>query len=130
MKVHCINILFFALPLNILVNDQSNYKIPKRTSNSQLTKSHRYLCECELYAAANYDNDPQMKRVMQQFGDRTTQRFKEYEERMKTARQKCKEKCDKEIQKIILKDKLEKELTEKLFTLQTDISTDDIPTCV
>ncbi|ETW41643.1 hypothetical protein PFNF135_03798 [Plasmodium falciparum NF135/5.C10] len=49
---------------------------------------------------------------------------------MKTTRQKCKEKCDKEIQKIILKDKLEKELTEKFATLQTDIQSDAIPTCV
>ncbi|EWC75614.1 surface antigen [Plasmodium falciparum UGT5.1] len=49
---------------------------------------------------------------------------------MKTTRQKCKERCDKEIQKIILKDKLEKELAEKFVTLQTDISINDIPTCV
>ncbi|ETW45474.1 hypothetical protein PFNF135_00395 [Plasmodium falciparum NF135/5.C10] len=71
-----------------------------------------------------------MKRVMQQFVDRTTQRFHEYDERMKTTRQKCKDKCDKEIQKIILKDKLEKELTENFVTLQTDIQSDSIPTCI
>ncbi|EWC75612.1 surface antigen [Plasmodium falciparum UGT5.1] len=71
-----------------------------------------------------------MKRVMQQFVDRTTQRFHEYDERMKTTRQKCKDQCDKEIQKIILKDKLEKELMDKFATLQTDIQNDAIPTCV
>ncbi|ETW41638.1 hypothetical protein PFNF135_03793 [Plasmodium falciparum NF135/5.C10] len=71
-----------------------------------------------------------MKRVMQQFVDRTTQRFHEYDERMKTTRQKCKDKCHKEIEKIILKDKLEKELNEKLLTLQTDIQSDSIPTCI
>ncbi|EWC76151.1 surface antigen [Plasmodium falciparum UGT5.1] len=71
-----------------------------------------------------------MKAVMQQFVDRTTQRFQEYDERMKTPRQKCKERCDKEIQKIILKDKIEKELAEKFATLQTDIQSDSIPTCV
>ncbi|EUR81791.1 hypothetical protein PFBG_00171 [Plasmodium falciparum 7G8] len=71
-----------------------------------------------------------MKRVMQQFEDRTTQRFHEYDERMKTTRQKCKDKCDKEIQKIILKDKLEKELMDKFATLDTDIQSDAIPTCV
>ncbi|ETW44408.1 hypothetical protein PFNF135_00975 [Plasmodium falciparum NF135/5.C10] len=71
-----------------------------------------------------------MKRVMQQFVDRTTQRFHEYDERMKTTRQKCKEQCDKEIQKIILKDKLEKELMDKFATLQTDIQNDAIPTCI
>ncbi|ETW40234.1 hypothetical protein PFNF135_05462 [Plasmodium falciparum NF135/5.C10] len=67
---------------------------------------------------------------MQQFEDRTSQRFHEYDERMKTTRQKCKDKCDKEIQKIILKDKLEKELMNKFATLQTDIQSDAIPTCV
>ncbi|EWC89217.1 hypothetical protein PFNF54_01994 [Plasmodium falciparum NF54] len=71
-----------------------------------------------------------MKEVMQQFEDRTSQRFHEYDERMKTTRQKCKDKCDKEIQKIILKDKLEKELMDKFATLQTDIQNDAIPTCV
>ncbi|ETW49671.1 hypothetical protein PFMALIP_02294 [Plasmodium falciparum MaliPS096_E11] len=71
-----------------------------------------------------------MKEVMQQFEDRTSQRFHEYDERMKTTRQKCKDKCDKEIQKIILKDKLEKELMDKFATLQTDIQSDSIPTCV
>ncbi|EWC86101.1 hypothetical protein PFNF54_04832 [Plasmodium falciparum NF54] len=45
-------------------------------------------------------------------------------------RKQCKDQCDKEIQKIILKDKIEKEFTEKLSTLQTDITTKDIPTCV
>ncbi|SOS81798.1 PIR protein, putative [Plasmodium sp.] len=89
----------------------------------------RLLCECELYMS-NYDNDPEMKKVMQQFHDRTTQRFQEYDERMQNTRQECKDQCDKDIQKIILKDKLEKELTEKFSTLQTDIQNDDIPTCV
>ncbi|ETW49759.1 hypothetical protein PFMALIP_02293 [Plasmodium falciparum MaliPS096_E11] len=67
---------------------------------------------------------------MQQFHDRTTQRFQEYDERLQEKRQVCKDTCDKEIQKIILKDKLEKELTEKFVTLDTNIATKDIPTCV
>ncbi|EUT75437.1 hypothetical protein PFAG_05999 [Plasmodium falciparum Santa Lucia] len=71
-----------------------------------------------------------MKTGMQQFHDRTTQRFQEYDERMKTTRQKCREQCDKEIQKIILKDKIEKELMHKFATLHTDIQSDAIPTCV
>ncbi|KNC38181.1 rifin [Plasmodium falciparum RAJ116] len=45
-------------------------------------------------------------------------------------KQKCKEQCEKDIQKIILKDKIEKELAEKFVTLQTDISINDLPTCV
>ncbi|KOB84859.1 hypothetical protein PFDG_00180 [Plasmodium falciparum Dd2] len=125
MKDHYINILLFALPLNILVYNQRNYYITPRH-----TETNRSLCECELYSPTNYDSDPEMKRVMQQFVDRTTQRFHEYDERMKTTRQKCREQCDKEIQKIILKDKLEKELMDKFATLQTDIQSDAIPTCV
>ncbi|SPJ11207.1 PIR protein [Plasmodium sp. DRC-Itaito] len=126
MKVHYINILLFALPLNILVNSNK-----RNTSiTPQHTQINRSLCECELYAPVNYDNDPQMKEVMQQFEDRTTQRFKEYDERMVEKRKQCKEQCDKEIQKIILKDKLEKELMDKFATLDTDIQNDAIPTCV
>ncbi|ETW33222.1 hypothetical protein PFTANZ_06057 [Plasmodium falciparum Tanzania (2000708)] len=125
MKVHYINILLFALPRNILVNTHKKSSITPR--HIQTT---RLLCECELFAPQNYDNDPEMKRVMQQFHDRTTQRFQEYDENLKEKRQICKEKCDKEIQKIILKDKLEKELTEKFVALDTNITTKDIPTCV
>ncbi|KNC37624.1 rifin [Plasmodium falciparum RAJ116] len=124
MKVHYINILLFAVPLNILVNTNKKSSITPR--HIQTT---RLLCECELYIP-NYDNDPEMKRVMQQFHDRTTQRFQEYDEKLKEKRQICKDKCDKVIQKIILKDKIEKELTEKLVTLDTNIATKDIPTCV
>ncbi|SOV81633.1 rifin PIR protein, putative [Plasmodium reichenowi] len=125
MNVHCINILLFAVPLNIL--DYNKNKPQTTPRHTQITRS---LCECELYAPANYDNDPQMKSVIQQFKDRTTQRLHEYDERMKTTRQKCKDRCDKEIQKIILKDKLEKELMDKFATLETDIQNDAIPTCV
>ncbi|SPJ09181.1 rifin PIR protein,putative [Plasmodium sp. DRC-Itaito] len=55
-----------------------------------------------------------MKSVIQQFDDRTSQRFEEYEERMKDKRQKRKEERDKNIQKIIEKDKMEKTLEEKI----------------
>ncbi|SOV74852.1 rifin PIR protein, putative [Plasmodium reichenowi] len=127
MKVHYINILLFALPLNILAYNKNKPSITHHTPKIPITRS---LCECELYAPANYDNDPQMKRIMQQFHDRISQRLRDYDERMKTTRQKCKDKCDKEIQKIILKDKLEKELMDKFCTLDTDIQSDAIPTCV
>ncbi|SOV84037.1 rifin PIR protein, putative [Plasmodium reichenowi] len=125
MMVHYINILFFALPLNILAHNNNN-----KPHTTHHTHTNRSLCECELYAPANYDNDPQMKAVMDNFNKQTQQRFHEYDERMKTTRQKCKEQCDKEIQKIILKDKLEKELMDKFTTLETKINTDDIPTCI
>ncbi|KNC37368.1 rifin [Plasmodium falciparum RAJ116] len=78
----------------------------------------RLLCECELYMS-NYDNDPEMKRVMQQFHDRTTQRFQEYDEGLQEKRQICKDKY-----------KIEKELNEKFSALHTDIQSDDIPTCI
>ncbi|KNC35658.1 rifin [Plasmodium falciparum RAJ116] len=125
MKVHYINMLLFALPLNILKHNQRNHK-----STTLHTQNNRSLCECELYAPANYDSDTEMKRVMENFSKQTQHRFHEYDERMKTTRQKCREQCDKEIQKIILKDKLEKELMDKFATLQTDIQNDAIPTCV
>ncbi|ETW32028.1 hypothetical protein PFFCH_00554 [Plasmodium falciparum FCH/4] len=128
MKIHYTNILLFPLKLNILVNTHQKSSITAR--HTQKIPTTRSLSECELYAPVNYYSDPQMKEVMDNFNKQTQQRFHEYDERMKTTRQKCKEKCDKEIQKIILKDKLEKELTEKFATLQTDIQSDAIPTCV
>ncbi|KOB63472.1 hypothetical protein PFHG_05209 [Plasmodium falciparum HB3] len=125
MKVHYINILLFALPLNILEHNKNE---PHTTPNH--TQTTRSLCECKLYSPANYDSDPEMKRVMQQFEDRTTQRFHEYDEKMQSKRIQCKDRCDKEIQNIILKDKLEKQMVEQLTTLETKIDTDDIPTCI
>ncbi|CAG25176.1 rifin [Plasmodium falciparum NF54] len=128
MKIHYTNILLFALPLNILVN---THKKPHTTArHTQKIPTTRSLSECELYAPVNYYSDPQMKEVMDNFNKQTQQRFHEYDERMKTTRQKCKDKCDKEIQKIILKDKLEKELMDKFATLDTDIQSDAIPSCV
>ncbi|CDO61657.1 rifin [Plasmodium reichenowi] len=127
MKVHYINILLFALPLNILVYNQRNHK--NTTHHTPKIPTTRLLCECDLYMS-NYDNDLEMKVVMENFNKQTQQRFEEYDDRMKTTRQKYKDKCDKEIQKIILKDKLEKELMDKFATLQTDIQSDAIPTCV
>ncbi|SOV81647.1 rifin PIR protein, putative [Plasmodium reichenowi] len=129
MKVHYINILLFVLPLNIFAHNNNNKSsiAPRHTPKIPTT---RLLCKCELYAPANYDSDLEMKRVMENFNKQTQQRFHEYDERMKTTRQKCKDRCDKEIQKIILKDKLEKELMDKFATLQTDIKNDAIPTCI
>ncbi|SOV76081.1 rifin PIR protein, putative [Plasmodium reichenowi] len=124
MKVYYINILLFALPLNILEHNQRNHKSP--TSHTYINRS---LCECDIYMP-NYNSDPQMKKVMDNFSKQTQQRFREYDERMKTTRQKCKDRCDKDIQKIILKDKLEKQMAEQLTTLETKIYTDDIPTCI
>ncbi|CDO61626.1 rifin [Plasmodium reichenowi] len=126
MKVHYINILLFAIPLNILAYNNNN----KSYTTQHHKPTTRLLCECELYAPANYDNDTEMKTVMDNFNKQAQQRFHEYDNRMKTTRQKCKDQCAKEIQKIILKDKLEKQMAQQFATLQTDIQSDAIPTCI
>ncbi|SOS81629.1 PIR protein, putative [Plasmodium sp.] len=130
MKIHYINILLFAHSLNILVSSPKNLSITLHTRINKPTKPHRLLCECELYALQNYDNDVEMKKVKKNFDRQTSQRFEEYNERMIKNKYKCKDQCDKDIQKIILKDKIEKELTEKFSTLDTNLTTKDIPTCV
>ncbi|EUR78021.1 hypothetical protein PFBG_00875 [Plasmodium falciparum 7G8] len=124
MKVHYINILLFSLPLNILAHNKN-----KPSITPHHTPTTRLLWECDIYMP-NYDNDPQMKEVMEYFNKQTQQRFHEYNERIQEKRKQCKERCDKEIEKIILKDKLEKELMDKIVTLDTDIQSDAIPTCV
>ncbi|SOS81880.1 PIR protein, putative [Plasmodium sp.] len=73
------------------------------------TTTSRVLSECDLYMP-NYDKDPDMKSVRENFDRQTSERFEEYDERMITNRQKYKEQCDKDIQKIILKDKIDKSL--------------------
>ncbi|SOV83917.1 rifin PIR protein, putative [Plasmodium reichenowi] len=129
MKVHYINILLFALPLNIFVTlcHVNTHKKPSITPCH--THNNRSLCECDLYIP-NYDSDPQMKKVMDNFNKHTQQRFHEYDDRMIEKRKQCKDKCDKEIQKIILKDKLEKQMEQQFTILETKIGTDDIPTCI
>ncbi|SOS80104.1 rifin [Plasmodium sp. gorilla clade G1] len=134
MKFNSPNILLFSLSLNILllsseVHNQGNHYITHHIPIKKPIKSHRSLCECELYMS-NYDNDPEMKAVIQDFDRQASERFEEYNKRMIKNRKKCKEQCEKDIQKIILKDKIEKELAEKFMTLETNIDTSDIPTCV
>ncbi|SPJ10047.1 rifin PIR protein,putative [Plasmodium sp. DRC-Itaito] len=88
MKLHYSRRFLFALPLNILV-------------------------KCDTPSSV-YDNDVDIKSVIKQFFDRTSQRFEEYEERMKVKRQKYKEQRDKNAEQIIEKDKMEKSLGEKV----------------
>ncbi|CDO62027.1 rifin [Plasmodium reichenowi] len=132
MKIHYINKLLFSLSLNMLLSSQvyNQRNHNSTTYHTPKIPTTRLLCECELYAPANYDNDPEMKKVIENFNKQTQQRFEEYDDRMQSKRKHCKDKCDKEIQKIILKDNLEKELMDKFSTLQTDIQSDSIPTCV
>ncbi|SOS81706.1 PIR protein, putative [Plasmodium sp.] len=122
--LHYCRVLLFSLPLNILVhNKNKSYITPQHTRNTRL------LCECELYKPI-YDDDPEMKKVLHDFDRQTSQRFKEYNERMQEKRKKCKEQCDKDIQKIILKDKIEKQMEEKFSALETNIDSNDISTCI
>ncbi|SCM18845.1 PIR protein, putative [Plasmodium sp.] len=117
-------VLLFSVPLNILVyNKNKPYVTPLHIRNTRL------LCECELYTSI-YDNDSEMKKVLQDFDRQTSQRFKEYNGRMQEKRKNCKEQCDKNIQKIILKDKIEKQMEEKFSALEKNIDSNDIPTCI
>ncbi|SPJ09689.1 rifin PIR protein,putative [Plasmodium sp. DRC-Itaito] len=116
MKLQYSNILLFVIPLNILVTSSSNAHNKNKayiTSHQKLRYTSRVLSECDTQSS-NYDKDTGMKSVMQQFVDRTSQRFEEYKERLKEKRQKRKEERDKNIQKIIEKDKMEKSLEQKI----------------
>ncbi|EWC90591.1 hypothetical protein PFNF54_00599 [Plasmodium falciparum NF54] len=86
---------------------------PSITSHHTPITTSRVLSEKDLQSSI-YDNDADMKSVKENFDRRTSQRFEEYEERVKDKRQKCKEQRDKDIQKIVLKDKMEKNLAEKV----------------
>ncbi|ETW58188.1 hypothetical protein PFMC_05915 [Plasmodium falciparum CAMP/Malaysia] len=131
MRIHYINMFLFSLMFNILLNVHKNhYNTTLHTPNTTKIPTTRLLCECELYAPPNYNNDPEMKQVMDNFHHQTQQRFHEYEQRLIKNRKECKEQCEQNIQKLILKEKVEKELKEKFSALQIDISTHDIPTCV
>ncbi|SPJ08694.1 rifin PIR protein,putative [Plasmodium sp. DRC-Itaito] len=115
MKVHNTKILLFFFPLNILLtlyqehNNNEAHTAPHYTPTTTL----RGLSECDIQSSI-YDKNEEMKSVKDNFDRQTSQRFEEYEERMKDKRQKHKEERDNNIQKIIEKDKMEKSLTEKI----------------
>ncbi|SOV78707.1 rifin PIR protein, putative [Plasmodium reichenowi] len=123
MKLHYSKILLFALPLNILAHNNKNKQ--SITLHTTHTRTTRLLCECELYAPVNYDNDPQMKEVMDNFNKQTQERFHEYKESCKVNESNVKNNVIRKFKK-----KLEKELMDKFVTLHTDIQSDAIPTCV
>ncbi|ETW57996.1 hypothetical protein PFUGPA_00005 [Plasmodium falciparum Palo Alto/Uganda] len=114
MKLLYSNILLFALALNILLTSYyaHNKNKPYVTPHTPTT-TLRVLSECDLYMS-NYDKDPDMKSVKENFDRQTSQRFEEYEERMQEKRKKRKEQCDKNIQEIIEKDRKDKLLAEKV----------------
>ncbi|SCM18797.1 PIR protein, putative [Plasmodium sp.] len=109
MKLLYPKILLFSLLLNILSHNKNK---PYITTHTPTTTS-RVLIECNIYMP-NYDNDPDMNSVRENFHKQTEQRIHEYDKLMIKNRRKFKEKCDKEIQKIILEDKVKKSLAEKV----------------
>ncbi|CDO61537.1 rifin [Plasmodium reichenowi] len=113
MKVHYINILLFALPLNVLVKLCHEHNQRNHKSTTSHTQTNRSLCECDIQSS-NYDKDAQIKSVKENFDRKTSQRLREYDERMNEKRQKHKEQRDKNIQEIIEKDRMDKSLAEKI----------------
>ncbi|SOV78740.1 rifin PIR protein, putative [Plasmodium reichenowi] len=114
MKMHCSKILLFFLPLNILVSSSTYvYNKNKIYITIHHTQNNRSLCECDTQSSI-YDKDAEIKSVKETFDRQTSQRFVEYEERMKEKRQKRKEQRDENIEQIIQKDKMEKSLAEKV----------------
>ncbi|CDO61860.1 rifin [Plasmodium reichenowi] len=115
MKLHYSTILLFFLLLNILVTsslEHNKNKIYITLHHKQIYTS-RMLSEKDIQSSI-YDKDEEIISVKEIFDRQTSQRFEEYEERMKDKRQKHKEKRDKNIQEIIEKDKMEKNLAEKI----------------
>ncbi|ETW36561.1 hypothetical protein PFTANZ_02726 [Plasmodium falciparum Tanzania (2000708)] len=116
MKLHYSNILLFFFPLNILVTSYHEHNNKNKSSiTPRYTQRYtsRVLSKCDIRSSI-YDNDAQMKSVKENFDRKTSQRFDEYEERMKGKRQKRKEERDKNIQEIIEKDRMHKLLAEKV----------------
>ncbi|CAD48958.1 rifin [Plasmodium falciparum NF54] len=116
MKLHYSKILLFLIPLNTLVTSSSyvhNKNKPYITPRHTPICTSRVLSECDKQSSI-YDNDADMKSVKENFERQTTQRLREYDERMKDKRKKRKEERNKNIQKIIDKDKMEKSLAEKV----------------
>ncbi|SOV75739.1 rifin PIR protein, putative [Plasmodium reichenowi] len=116
MKLHYSKILLFALPLNILVTSSSNVynkNKPYITPHHTAIYTSRVLSEGDIQLSS-YDKDADMKSVKENFDRQSSQRFQEYEDRVKDKRQKRKEESDKNIQSIIEKDKMEKSLEEKI----------------
>ncbi|CDO61566.1 rifin [Plasmodium reichenowi] len=108
MKLHYSNILLFVIPLNILAHNKNKLHITPHH-----TQANRSLCECDTQSSI-YDKNADIKSVKEIFDRQTSQRFEEYEERMKDKRQKRKEERHKNIEKIIQKDKMDKSLAEKV----------------
>ncbi|SOV78714.1 rifin PIR protein, putative [Plasmodium reichenowi] len=110
MKLHYSKILLFFILLIILVHNKNKIYITPRDTP---TYTSRVLSERDTQSS-RYDNDEEIKLVKENFDRQTSQRLREYDERLQDKRQKHKEERDKNIQKIIEKDKMDKSLAEKV----------------
>ncbi|SOV75771.1 rifin PIR protein, putative [Plasmodium reichenowi] len=116
MKLHYSKILLFVIPLNILVTSLSNLynkNKPYITTRHTPIYTSRVLSEKDTQSS-RYDNDEEIKSVKEIFDRQTSQRLREYDERLQEKRQKRKEQRDKKTQEIIEKDKMDKSLAEKI----------------
>ncbi|KYN93062.1 rifin, partial [Plasmodium gaboni] len=104
---------------------QSNGYMLIHIRNIKKITSSRKLCEYDKYIP-NYDNDPEMKEVIEKYNERLAIRWKEYDELKKEKERKYKEQYDKDIKEIILKDKIEKQLTKQLSALDKFTDIDDL----
>ncbi|SOS76407.1 rifin [Plasmodium sp. gorilla clade G1] len=109
MKLHYSKILLFSLSLIILAHNKNKPYITPHTP----TPTSRVLIECNIYMP-NYDYDPDMKYVKENFDRQTSQRFEKFNKRMITKRKKYKDQRDKDIEQIILKDKIKKSFAERV----------------
>ncbi|CZT98680.1 rifin [Plasmodium falciparum NF54] len=115
MKLHYTKMLLFFFLLNILLTSYyaHNKNKPSITSHHTPRYTSRVLSECDTESSI-YDSDEEINSVKEIFERQTSQRLREYDERLQEKRQKRKEQRDKNIQKIIQKDKMEKNLAEKI----------------
>ncbi|SOV84197.1 rifin PIR protein, putative [Plasmodium reichenowi] len=83
MKLHYSNILLFAFLLNILVTlyQVHNNNEPYVTTRHTAISTSRVLSEDDTQSSI-YDNDADMKSVKEHFDRQTSQRLREYDERL------------------------------------------------
>ncbi|CDO61666.1 rifin [Plasmodium reichenowi] len=113
MKQHYTKIFLFVFPLNILISLSNAHNKNKIYITSHYTQTNRSLCESDTQSSI-YDNDAEIISVKEIFDRQTSQRLREYDERLQEKRQKGKEQRDRNVEEIILKDKMDKSLSEKI----------------
>ncbi|SOV11126.1 PIR protein [Plasmodium sp. gorilla clade G2] len=125
-KILLLLLLLLLSPLLLSCRQfHSNGYMSTHLRNIKKIRTSRKLCEYDKYKA-NYDNDPEMKEVIEKYNERLAIRWKEYDELKKEKERKYKEQYDKDIKEIILKGKIEKQLTKQLSALDKFTDIDDL----